>query len=255
MTHPDHTGTPEWHMNPQANRHVQIEMLLVVVATGGLSATAAVLIERYFGFPSFAPLALLALIGAISVERIGSYHPYDRLGWANVTTFGRAGIIVLFAAPLFATGLHILTPVEAWIAAGVALFTLALDGLDGFIARKQRLTSRFGARLDMELDALFILLLSGLAWQNHKAGAWVLVLGILRYAFVLAGRFLPALNMTLPPSQRRKIICVVQVVVLIALLLPFITPPFSQLLAVAALASLVWSFAVDIKWQLRNYPS
>ena len=249
------TDIPERHMTSQVNRSVQIEMLLVVIAIGGFCATAAILIEQHFGFPSLGPLALLAVIGAVSVERIGSYHPYQRLGWANVTTFLRGGIVVLFSAPLCAASDGVLTNTEAWFAAGIAVLALALDGVDGFIARKQRLASSFGARLDMELDALFILLLAGLAWQNGKAGAWILVLGIMRYAFVAAGQFFPALNMALPPSLRRKVVCVVQVGVLILLLLPFVNPPFSQLFAAVALASLLWSFTVDIAWQIRNHPS
>lgn len=228
-------------------------MLLVVVATGGLCAAAAVTIEKYSGFPAFAPLMLLALIGALAVERIGTYHPYDRLGWANVTTFLRGGLIVLFAAPLFAVETKLLSPAEAWVAAGIALFALALDGLDGIIARKQGLVSSFGARLDMELDALFILLLAALAYQNDRAGVWVLGLGLMRYFYLLAGRFVPALLIPLPPSQRRKAVCVLQIGVLVALLPTVIAPPFSELLVLGALAALAWSFVTDITWQIKNY--
>ena len=39
------------------------------------------------------------------------------------------------------------------------------------------MASAFGARFDMEIDALLILVLAILAWQHDKAGAWVLAVG------------------------------------------------------------------------------
>ena len=39
----------------------------------------------------------------------------------------------------------------------------------------------------MEVDALLIQVLAILAWQWDKAGAWILVSGLLRYGFVAAG--------------------------------------------------------------------
>ena len=65
---------------------------------------------------------------------------------------------------------------------------LALDGLDGWAARGARASPRrFGARFDMEVDALLILALAALAAGLGKAGPWVLGLGLMRYGFVLAG--------------------------------------------------------------------
>ena len=39
------------------------------------------------------------------------------------------------------------------------------------------MASAFGARFDMETDALLLLVLAALAWQFDKAGAWVLASG------------------------------------------------------------------------------
>ena len=51
--------------------------------------------------------------------------------------------------------------------------------------------SAFGARFDMEVDALLILVLSAGVWWFDKAGAWVWLSGLLRYAFIAAGWGLP----------------------------------------------------------------
>jgi phosphatidylglycerophosphate synthase len=111
--------------------------------------------------------------------------------------------------------------------------------------------SAFGARFDMEVDALLILALSGLAAGLGKAGAWVIGLGVLRYGFVLAGWLAPRLAQPLPPSRRRQAVCVLQVVVLGLMLAPPVMPPVSVALAAAAFAALAWSFAADVAWLLR----
>jgi hypothetical protein len=68
----------------------------------------------------------------------------------------------------------------------------------------------------------------------------------MRYAYVAAQAVFPALKGELPHSMRRKAICVVQGVALCLMLFPVVTPPISTLLAVGALASLTYSFAVDV---------
>jgi phosphatidylglycerophosphate synthase len=134
----------------------------------------------------------------------------------------------------------------------VALGLLALDGIDGWLARRQRLETAFGARFDMEVDALFILVLAALAVGLGKAGAWVLALGMMRYGFVAASLAWPWLAAPLPPSLRRKAVCVLQIAVLAALLAPPVAPPVSGALAAAAFAALAWSFAVDVRWLARE---
>jgi hypothetical protein len=80
----------------------------------------------------------------------------------------------------------------------------------------------------------------------------VLAIALPRYAFVAAGVVVPALRRDLPPSLRRKAVCVLQMAVLAALLAPPVTPRLAVALAVSALAALVWSFARDVAWLLRR---
>jgi phosphatidylglycerophosphate synthase len=97
-----------------------------------------------------------------------------------------------------------------------------------------------------------IVVLAALVWQLDKAGAWVLASGLARYAFVAAGWALPYMRRSLPPSMRRKTICVIQILALCAVLMPMIQPPWSALLAAAALTALCYSFAVDTIWLYRH---
>ena len=123
----------------------------------------------------------------------------------------------------------------------------ARDGADGWLARRSGVASAFGARFDMEIDALLIMALAVLAWQHGKAGGWVLLSGLLRYAFVGCGWFAPWLERPLPPSRRRQAVCVLQILVLCAVVSPAVAASWSGPLAAAALAALTGSFLLGIK--------
>ena len=119
------------------------------------------------------------------------------------------------------------------------------------IARISGLQSAFGARFDMEVDALFILVLCVLVFEQDKAGIWIIAIGAMRYVFVVSGWLIAPLNRQLPPSKRRQTVCVIQVVVLIGCLAPILERPTTTVLALAALCLLAYSFARDIHWLLR----
>jgi phosphatidylglycerophosphate synthase len=161
---------------------------------------------------------------------------------ANLITAVRLGIVVA----LWAVGVD-----QPWALVVLATVGAVLDGVDGPIARRSGRVTAFGARFDMETDALLVLTLSVLLWRLDKAGAWVIASGLLRYAFVAASWIWPWLSADLPPSLRRKVVCVVQVVALIVGLAPIVTPALAAPLAAAALALLCWSFLVDVVWLRR----
>lgn len=170
-----------------------------------------------------------------------------RVGHANLVTAGRLCLVFGVAALVVRPG----DEAAAWAAVVASTVAALLDIVDGRIARRTRTSTAFGARFDMEVDALLIITLAVLAWQWEKAGAWVLLSGLLRYAFVAAGWALPWLRAPLPPSLRRKTICVVQIVALIVVLGPVIRPPLSTLVAGAGLVTLGYSFLVDTIWLWR----
>jgi phosphatidylglycerophosphate synthase len=166
------------------------------------------------------------------------------LGGANAVTFVR----LLLIAPLM--GLLVETPsvALAWLAIAIAGVVLALDGIDGWVARRFGSVSDFGARFDMETDALLILVLSALALHFDKAGTWILASGLMRYAFVGAGKIWPWMSAALPASRRRQAACVVQIVTLLVCVAPFVARPWSSAIGALGLAVLTWSFFVDVRW-------
>lgn len=197
---------------------------------------------------AWAAAAYLAT-GAMIAVFLPQHAPHRTFGLANRLTLTR-GLIAAFLAGFVAQ--PALIDETGWLLIAAALVSLILDGLDGFAARRTGLSSAFGARFDMETDSLLILILSVLAWSTGKIGAWILLAGALRYLFLAAGLVLPWLRTALPSSKRRQTVCVVQVVALFLLLVPFLPAWGANVIGAAAVASLLWSFAIDVAWLWRN---
>jgi phosphatidylglycerophosphate synthase len=167
-------------------------------------------------------------------------YPHSTLGACNVVTLGRLVIVAALTAALAAGGG---APLAVFALAAVAL---ALDGVDGWLARRGGHVSAFGARFDVEVDAAFALVLSLHALVSGTAGPLVLVLGVIRYVFAAATLVLPWLGGRLPERFSRKAVCVIQLAALILLQLPGLPGGVSTALVGLASAALFWSFGRDI---------
>ena len=218
--------------------------LAALVALAGAARAALPLGDRY----PLKAAGLFAAVMGLSIGFLRQHHPFAQYGAANQITTLRAMLVALVAALVGEPKV----PAVAVAAVAASLAVTALDGVDGWLARRHRIASRFGARFDMEIDALLILALSVLAWRHDKAGAWVIASGLLRYIFVAAGALAPWLRAALPASRRRQAICVVQIAALTIVMLPAIQPPASTLLAAVALVALAYSFMADTIWLWRN---
>jgi phosphatidylglycerophosphate synthase len=207
------------------------------------SAAAARTLRLSPGFVVEAGAFFLAVM-LVAAARLAAHHPHTRFGPANTVTSLRLAFVAVLAAAIGEA--H--TAALAWSATVLAAVTSVLDGVDGWLARRTSLHSAFGARFDMEIDALLIMVLAALAWRWDSAGAWVLACGLMRYVFVAAAWGWPWLARPLPSSLRRKFVAVLQMVGLTIVVAPVVRPPLSEVLAAATLATLVWSFAVDVRW-------
>jgi phosphatidylglycerophosphate synthase len=160
----------------------------------------------------------------------------DRLGPAGRVTLARAvlgvGVTALVADPVSVPAL-----------VGCAAVALALDGVDGAVARRRGVVSAFGARFDMETDAALVLVLS--VYVAGVLGTWVLLIGLARYVFVAAGAVLPWLRGELVPRFSGKVVAAVQGVVLVVAASQLLPVVVGTVLVAAALAALAWSFGRD----------
>jgi phosphatidylglycerophosphate synthase len=219
----------------------------VVLALGAAIAAAALLDALWLKDGTLAwRTALFGVAGGALVLWLAARHlRAPTFGAANTVTLVRGALTIVLLALL---GIR---AVEWWLV-GLATLAAALDGVDGALARRRGEASAFGARFDMEVDALLILVLAALVWQHDKAGVWILLAGLLRYLFVAASYLKPWLGAALPPSRRRQTVCVVQIVSLIGALVPIVTQPASAALALAGLIVLIWSFGVDVAYLARQ---
>ena len=248
MDGPTHVRTAVWRLPDAPLRASAVSTKLVgLFAVVSLTAAARISLPLSALYAWTAP-ATFALLMVVSLGFVQQHHPFARFGPANQVTTARA----LGVAMIVALVGELRVPVLGATAAVASVVVMMLDGVDGWLARRHRIASDFGARFDMEVDALLILALSVLAWRFDKAGAWVIASGAMRYAFVAAGLRWRWLETPLPPSFRRKTVCVVQLAALTLILVPAVTPPLSTAIAASALAALAGSFLVDTLWLWRH---
>jgi len=182
----------------------------------------------------------------LSLRGLRSY-PHEAIGLCNLVTLFRLMLVSALISAL-------VTPdVEPWLVFAVASVALTLDGIDGWLARRFGHVSDFGATFDMEVDAVLALTLALLAYSGGQAGGVVILLGLPLYLFRLAQIPLPWLGGKLPERFSRKAICVMQIAVLIAILVPVTDRPLTDSAAGIVALALVWSFALDIRflWHAR----
>ncbi len=190
----------------------------------------------------------LVLAGAV-VARAAHEAGVTSLGPAGTVTALRAvltgGVAALVAQDLARPGTVSAVPIVV-----LAALALALDGVDGLVARRTRTASELGARFDSELDAALLAVLS-----VHVAtglGGWVLAIGLMRYVFVAAGWVLPWLRGPLPVRRSAKLVAALQGIALTVASAELLPPVVATGLVALALAALAWSFGVSAVWLTRH---
>ncbi|HET8755963.1 MAG TPA: CDP-alcohol phosphatidyltransferase family protein [Solirubrobacteraceae bacterium] len=168
-------------------------------------------------------------------------------GPASWVTLGRAALAAAVAA-LAAASLE--QDIAGALLVTLAAVALALDLVDGWVARRTATATALGARFDGEVDAFLILALSVYAAPIY--GAWVLAIGAARYLFLLGEWLLPWMRAPLPPRRWRKIVAAAQGVVLTIAAAEVLPQTTTRLLLGAALAALLASMGQCVWWLWRR---
>ena len=190
------------------------------------------------------PVSLFFAAGTAALHLMSTLAYEQRnFGLPNAITLLRLALVSALSAAFFLEG-----PLAdvGFLLFGIATLALSLDGIDGWLARRSGMTTAFGARFDMEVDAALACMLSLVLLSSGRVGPEILILGFSRYAFVAAGYFLPWMRGPLTERFGRKVICVVQIASLCLLLLPDLPLPLARLIAITAAGLLLWSFGRDI---------
>jgi phosphatidylglycerophosphate synthase len=222
-----------------------------LAAIGGLAATAVLLgvvsvtaglgVAGWItGLVTGAAAAALMVTARMRSDQ-PAIHPAD---WITLTRAMLIAGVAGLVADSFGRSVSIIALLTLSSAA------LALDAVDGLVARRTGTATALGARIDGEADAFLILLLSIFVARDY--GSWVLVIGAARYAFLLAGWLMPWLRAPLPPRFWRKVVAAVQGIVL-TVAASGVPSRLAGMTAVAvALLLLAESFGRDVIWLYRT---
>jgi phosphatidylglycerophosphate synthase len=215
-------------------------MLATAALLGVVSATAGLGVAGWIAglVTGSAATALLATARMRSDQP--AILPAD---WVTLTRAlliaGVAGLVAdSFSRPVSITALVTLSSIA-----------LALDAVDGQVARRTGTATPVGARLDGEVDAFLILLLSIAVSRDY--GSWVLVIGAARYALLLAGWLIPWLAAPLPPRYWGKVVAAVQGIVLTVAASGVVDRLTGMIAVAAALLLLAESFGRNVIWLYR----
>jgi hypothetical protein len=182
------------------------------------------------------------VITNLGLARALSHFRADHLTTADRVTLARATLVAVVAA-LVADSFFEPVPVAMLVL--LAAVALVLDAVDGWVARRTAI-GRLGANFDAEVDAFLILILS--VYVARSAGAWVLLIGAARYAFLAAGWILPWLRERLPPRYWRKFVAATQGIVLTVAAANVLPSVVTRAALVGALVLLAESFGRDVWW-------
>jgi phosphatidylglycerophosphate synthase len=220
----------------------QVTLLVVLVMTVDLSA-AGWLTGLGYG------LVMCALL-ARAMHRAGA----DAFGPADWVTQVRATLVgattALTVQSIHQSSMHRPAAILALVA--ITSVALILDAVDGQVARRTGTESALGARFDMEVDAFLILVLS--LFVARSMGPWVLAIGLMRYAYVVASWGASWLRDPLPARYWRKVVAATQGIVLVVAVSGAVPAGVMMAGVAVSLALLVESFGRDVWWQWRHRP-
>lgn len=188
---------------------------------------------------------LLALIPIISLLVYWLALPSDKrfcFSWADAVTAFR--LLIVVSAMLASQQMPL------WLLAVGFFCALLLDGLDGYLARKFNAVSDTGQLFDVEVDAFSIFLLAVLLIEQRDWPLALLLVGVLRYAYLI---LLWLLVRELRWEPRRRYASVIAVIVYLALVINLLadTLLFKGLLIIACVALLL-SFYRSLSYQLTS---
>lgn len=167
---------------------------------------------------------------------------------ADLVTAFRGALVVVVAGLVLGALLTGGSP-RSWWVVWLAVVVWALDGLDGYVARRTGTVSDRGALLDTGVDGTLVLVLSV---AHLEVAPWALVGGLLWPAFLLVQVWRPAWRRTLPHSRRGKLAGGAFTGTLTIASAPFWPDPAVQVAVTLAMLLVTWSFAVDARWLERS---
>jgi phosphatidylglycerophosphate synthase len=191
-----------------------------------LAAAAVTVVLPGGGWVALAALGSFGVLAYRERAGLSLFEPYG--GYANRLTALRLGLLLAAATLMTALPGRWLW----WLLAA----NVVVDVADGYVARRTRQVSPFGAVFDREVDAVFVLVAYLYFFVAEGLPAWVLLPGLLPYAYrltTLTRRSKPT------PEQRERIAPFLAGTNFVVLLIGVGAPQELKLYAVLLSAALV----------------
>lgn len=244
------------HVEPCVIKGLRRQLSLMVVLYAALTGALALLLMRVWEsvyalrWLGVSTLTLLYVFGTLwprlSDNRPDGESPlYPGLGLANHLSVLR-GVLLAYLAGF------ILSPRPVgWLGWGAGMLytgAIVIDYTDGMAARLTRQSSRLGAWLDTNLDALGILIAPALGVAWGQLPPWYALVALAYYLFIggiwlRRRRQLPVYD--LPPSAIRRPLAGIQMGFISAILWPVLAPPLTWWAATLVMIPFVAGFLRD----------
>lgn len=219
--------------------------VVVLAATAVAGGWIAVFEPDAAAFLAAVSVAVAVQVGAVVWTTARLETTSVPLTTASVVTLARGGLVAGLAGFVVVT---YPSGESAWIPALVFGIAALLDAVDGALARATDGVTRLGARLDASADSLAVLVGAAVVVSAGLAPLSYLGVGLARYAFVggiyyRERRGRPVRE--LPPSALRRVVGVLQFVVVFLALSPAVGAGLSWWLTALAMGPLFASFGRD----------
>jgi CDP-diacylglycerol--glycerol-3-phosphate 3-phosphatidyltransferase len=201
-----------------------------LLVAGGLAAVELDVLRRWLGRNRYRPTA----------------PTRPTLGLANLLTVTRGLLLAAVAGFL-----PLARPMELglWVPAGLYGAVVALDYVDGFLARRRDETTQLGASLDETFDTIGLFVAPLLAVSYAQLPVWYLAVPLAKPAYLLTLRLwegpIGGRLADLPGSRVRRPLATLQMVVTAVALSPLVAPPVTTVLATVAMTPFLAVFVRD----------
>ncbi|OVE86250.1 CDP-alcohol phosphatidyltransferase family protein [Natronolimnobius baerhuensis] len=208
---------------------------------GGTAVISSVWFLALVGFVLVLESGIFVRIVSETRRSAGS-EPVTLATWVTVTRGAASAVLAGFIVVPRPDGVLVWAPAILF-AAGAAL-----DAVDGLLARRTETTTALGARVDVETDALIVLIGTLVAIAADTVPLAFLAVGLARYLFIFGcwwrrRRGRPVLE--LPESRLRRPLGALAMGTIWLALLPPVDPALSRTVAFLVLVPFVLNFTRD----------
>ncbi|WP_440765402.1 CDP-alcohol phosphatidyltransferase family protein [Natronorubrum sp. DTA7] len=223
------------------------------LTVGNAALIGLALVALEIGWTAGPSAGFLAIVGLAAVLesalfRVVSGHGHHPVTLATWVTVARSAAVAVLAGFVVA-GPPAGTEMISWVPAALFAVAAALDAVDGKLARATDSVTDLGARLDVEIDALVVLVGTLVAVLDGALPHVFLAVGAARYLFV-AGRWWQTRRgrpvSELPPNRFRRLLGALAMLAIWLALVPVlagtVTCAFAIAVSVPFLANFCWDW-------------